>query len=65
MDALVAKRKAYSLGCSLLVLQDHAHNQKRLMHKAEHFNRLNVLGEAFISWRLHLQVSGSMHLCNE
>ena len=62
LDALVTKRKAYLLGCSLLTLQDHADNKKQLMRKAHFFNRLNVLREGFISWRLHLQVSDLLYL---
>ncbi|KAA6423426.1 MAG: hypothetical protein FRX49_06487 [Trebouxia sp. A1-2] len=55
VHALVARRKAYLLGCSLVTLQHHADSNKQLMHKAEHFHRLNVLREGFISLRLDLQ----------
>ena len=65
LDALVAKRKAYLLGCGLLTLQDHAHIKKQLMHKAHHFHRLNVLREGVISLRSPLQVSDYLHLCDE
>ncbi len=65
MDALVGKRKAYLLGCSLLTLQDHANSKKQLMRKAQHSHKLNVLQEGFISLRLHLQVSNLLHLSNE
>jgi len=57
VDAFVAKRKAYLLGCSLHALQDYADNMKQLMRKAQHFHRLNVLREGFIALRLPLQVS--------
>ena len=57
-NAFVAKRKAYLVRCSLLTLQGHADNRKLLVRKAQHFNRLNVVREGLICWRLHhLQVS--------